>query len=69
MNFEVSYVFAPRFLAPFLNRETEAIPPALLEKMDALARLLQNPDENGPALQAFWEEEREFRDMVSPLVG
>lgn len=69
MNFEVSYVFAPRFLAPFVNRETDTLPPERLEKLDALARLLQAPDENFPALLDFWERERDFRDMVSPLVG
>lgn len=38
------------------------------EKIDNLALLMQNPDENFDALKKIWEEEKEFRLLVGGLL-
>lgn len=65
MNNEISYAFQPCYL----DGKFDACTPAQLEELDALARLLLDPDENFDALCALWESERKFRVLNSPLVG
>ena len=64
MNNELTYSFLPAYLDGRLDRLTEAE----LQKLDTLAELLLEPDKHFDQLCAFWEREREFRILNSPLV-
>ena len=64
MNNELTYSFLPAYLDGRLDRLTEEE----LRKLDTLAELLLEPDEHFDRLCAFWEREREFRILNSPLV-
>ncbi len=68
MNHEVSYVFHPKAMAPFLLREEESLPAGLLSLLDHLAELLLEPDDQFEQLLALWENSRELRLLSSPLV-
>lgn len=68
MNHEISYVFQPKVLAPFLFGQEEALPEELLTLLDRLAELLLEPDDNFHRLLEMWESCRELRALSSPLV-
>ena len=64
MNNELTYSFLPAYLDGRLDRLTEEE----LRKLDELARLLLEPDRHFDRLCAFWEREKRFRILNSPLV-
>ena len=65
MNHELAYTFLPAYLDGRLDSLTEEE----LRELDALAMLLQSPDENFQALCALWQGRKKFRILNSPLVG
>ena len=67
MNHEISYVFFPRCMEGFLERN-EPLAGETLALLDRLAELMTDPDGNYQALSGLWETERCLRDLRSPLV-
>ncbi len=65
MNHEISYLFQPCYI----DGKFESLTKQELSELDELAELLLSPDENFPALQKLWEENKKFRILNSPLVG
>lgn len=65
MNQELTYTFLPSFLGGRLDKLTEEE----LQELDALAAWLLEPDRYFHELCAFWERERKYRILNSPLVG
>lgn len=65
MNQELTYTFLPSWLDGRLDRLTEEE----LRELDRLAGWLSEPDQYFRELCAFWEQERKFRILHSPLVG
>lgn len=65
MNHELTYTFLPAYLDGRLDRLTEEE----LRKLDQLARWVAKPDRYFDELKEFWERERKFRVLNSPLVG
>lgn len=65
MNQELTYTFLPSWLDGRLDRLTEEE----LRELDRLAGWLSEPDRYFRELCAFWEQERKFRILHSPLVG
>lgn len=65
MNHELTYTFLPAYLDGRLDRLTEQE----LQELDKLAELLLEPDRNFDKLCKFWNTERKFRIIHSPLVG
>lgn len=65
MNSELTYTMLPVFLDGRLDRLTEGE----LEELDRLALWMTDPDRNFEALRAFWETNRKYRLLASPLVG
>lgn len=64
MNNEITYLQAPVFIAiDFKTVEEEK-----LREIDALARLMQQPDENFAQLQRLWETKRDFRLLRGSLL-
>ena len=64
MNSEITYLQAPIFIAiDFSTVEEEK-----LREIDALARLMQQPDENAAQLQTLWETRRDFRLLRGSLL-
>lgn len=64
MNNEIPYTQAPVFTAIDFN----AVEEEKLQAIDALARLMQQPDENFAQLQTLWETKRDFRLLRGSLV-
>ena len=65
MNNEITYLQAPVFITSDFNTVEEE----KLQEIDALARLMQQPDENFVQLQTLWETKRDFRLLRgSPLL-
>jgi hypothetical protein len=64
MNNEVTYTQVPIFIAIDFNTVEEE----KLQEIDALACLLQQPDENFAQLQTLWETRRDFRLLHGSLV-
>ncbi|GHO89508.1 transglutaminase domain-containing protein [Dictyobacter formicarum] len=64
MNNEIPYTQAPVFIAIDFNTVEEE----KLRAIDALARLMLQPDENFARLQTIWETERDFRLLHGSLV-
>lgn len=65
MNHELTYSFLPAYLEGRLDKLTEKE----LQELDQLAKYLLEPDKYFDELCAFWERERKFRILNSPLVG
>lgn len=65
MNNELTYTFLPSYLDGRLDKLTEEE----LQELDRLAAWLLEPDRYFDELCAFWERERKFRILNSPLVG
>ena len=65
MNHELTYTFLPAYLDGRLDRLTEQE----LQELDKLAELLLESDRNFDKLCKFWNTERKFRIIHSPLVG
>ena len=64
MNNEITYMQAPVFIAiDFSTVEEEK-----LQALDALARLLLEPEENFSRLQTIWETNRDFRLLKGSLI-
>ena len=68
MNHEISYVFQPKCMEDFLL-QGQALPEERLQELDRLAALLLDPDANFSRLLSFWNTQRHFRRLTSPLVG
>lgn len=64
MNNEITYMQNPVFIAIDFNTVEEE----KLQAIDALARLMQQPDENFAQLQTIWETKRDFRLLRGSLV-
>jgi hypothetical protein len=64
MNNEITYLQAPVFIAIDFNSVEEE----KLQAIDALARLMQQPDENFSQLQTIWETRHDFRLLHGSLV-
>lgn len=65
MNNEITYLLAPVFITSDFNKAEEE----KLREIDALAHLMQQPDENFAQLQTLWETKRDFRFLRgSPLL-
>lgn len=64
MNNEITYLQAPVFIAIDFNTVEEAT----VQAIDALARLMRQPDEHFAQLQTIWETERNFRLLSGSLV-
>ncbi|MCM1156041.1 MAG: transglutaminase domain-containing protein [Roseburia sp.] len=65
MNDEISYLFQPCYIDGKFEQLTEED----FKKLDELAYLLEEPDENFDKLTEIWRTEKKFRIMNSPLVG
>lgn len=65
MNNELTYTFLPSYLEGRLDKLTEVE----LQELDRLAAWLLDPDRYFDELCSFWERERKFRILNSPLVG
>ena len=65
MNHELTYSFLPAYLEGRLDKLTEKE----LQELDQLAKYLLEPDKYFDELCAFWERERKFWILNSPLVG
>ena len=64
MNNEITYTQTPVFIAIDFNMVDEE----KLQTIDALARLMQQPDENFAQLQTIWETKRDFRLLSGSLL-
>lgn len=64
MNNEITYTQAPIFIAIDFNTVEEE----KLQEIDALARLMRQPDEHFAQLQTTWETRRDFRLLRGSLV-
>lgn len=64
MNQELTYTFLPSWLDGRLHQLTEEE----LQELDTLAGWLSEPDRYFRELRMFWEQERKFRILHSPLV-
>ncbi len=64
MNNEITYLQNPVFITSDFNTVEEE----KLQAIDALARLVQQPDENFTQLQTLWETKRDFRLLRGSLV-
>lgn len=65
MNQELTYTILPAFMEGRLGELSETE----LQELDYLAELLLEPDKNFDKLCAFWNKERKYRILNSPLVG
>ena len=65
MNHELTYSFLPACLDGRLDRLTEEE----LRELDLLAEWMAEPDRYFDELCTFWEQNRKFRILNSPLVG
>jgi hypothetical protein len=61
MHHELPYTHAPVYVASGFEGEK-------LQAIDALARLLLEPDEHFSQLQSIWETNRDFRLLKGPLI-
>lgn len=64
MNNEITYTQAPVFISIDFNTVEEE----RLQEIDALARLLLEPEENFSRLQTIWETKRDFRRLKGSLL-
>lgn len=64
MNNEITYLQVPVFITTDFNIVEEE----KLQAIDALARLMQQPDENFAQLQTIWETKRDFRLLKGSLI-
>ena len=65
MNNEVIYLHHPKIVMPGVF---EKLSENELRKIDELAKLLQNPDENFDKLQKIWKTDKEFRLLKGALL-
>ena len=65
MNHEVVYFHRPAWAA---RKRFPTLTPGELRKIDGLARLMADPDENFDALRRLWDTEREFRLLQGSLL-
>lgn len=65
MNNEISYNFQPCYIAGKFEQMTEIE----FKELDKLAKLMLDPDKNFKRLVEFWNKEKKFRILNSPLVG
>jgi hypothetical protein len=66
MNSEIIYLHLPNYGRD--EKKFKALTPAELEKIDTLARTMQNPDKNFDDLLRIWETERDFRLLTGALL-
>jgi len=66
MNSEIIYIQGPGFLSP--ENIKNPINKPHLEKLDNLAKLMQNPDENFDELKMTWETDKELRLLKGGLL-
>ena len=65
MNNEIIYIYSP----PYGKREKfKNLTTTELDKIDALARIMQQPDENFDELTKIWETEKDFRILTGGLL-
>lgn len=65
MNNEIIYTHMPIYGS---YEKFKNLTPAELEKIDNLASLMQNPDDNFDALTKIWETEKDFRLLTGGLL-
>ena len=65
MNDEIIYTHSPEFT---FFKNFPNITEKLLSKIDNLAKLMQNPDENFDELRKIWETDKEFRLLGGSLL-
>lgn len=63
MNHEVFYTFRPIAL----KKGAQDLSGKMLDRLDRLANVMSDPDENFTELMNIWENEREFRLLTSPF--
>lgn len=65
MNDEISYLFQPCYV----DGKFDSLAADDFAELDALARLMLDPDRNFDELRLIWDTNARFRIMNSPLVG